>query len=50
MPLEPNPPTHQKSEYGLIAYQIKGNAAYNKILANALLLHLPLTLGMGSKG
>ena len=31
------------SEYGHDAYQIKGNAAYNNILANILLLHLPLT-------
>ena len=30
------------SEYGHVAYQIKGNAAYNNILANILLLLLPL--------
>ena len=38
------------SEYGHFAYQIKGNAAYNNILANNLLLHLFLTPGVGSKG
>ena len=38
------------SEYGHAAYQIKGNAAYYNILANILLLHLPLTRGLGSKG
>ena len=27
------------SEYDHVAYQIKGNAAYNNILANILLLH-----------
>ena len=37
------------SEYGHVAYQIKGIAAYNNILANILLLHLPLTPGVGSK-
>ena len=38
------------SEYGHAAYQIKGNAANNNILANILHLHLPLTRGVGSKG
>ena len=40
------------SEYGLVAYQIKFNAAYNNIVANILLLHLylPLIPGVGSKG
>ena len=38
------------SEYGHIAYQIKGNIAYNNILANILLIHLPLIPGMGSNG
>ena len=47
------PPTNTKltfSEYGNVAYQIKGNAAYKNILANILLSHLPLTPGVGSKG
>ena len=35
------------SEYGHVAHQIKGNAAYNKILANIFLLHLPLIPGWG---
>ena len=38
------------SEYGHVAYQIKGNEAYNNMLANILPLHTPLTPGMGSKG
>ena len=38
------------SEYGQVAYQIKRNEAYNNMLANILLLHLPLTPGLGSKG
>ena len=38
------------SEYGHVAYQIKGNAAYNTILANILLLHLPFTPWVGSEG
>ena len=40
------------SEYGLVAYQIKLNAAYNSISASVLLLHLYLLLisGVGSKG
>ena len=39
-------------EYGHVAYQIKGNEAYtcNNMLANNLLLHLPLNPGVGSKG
>ena len=36
--------------YGHVAYQIKGNEAYNNMLANILILHLPLTPGVGSKG
>ena len=38
------------SEYGHVAYQIKGNEAYNNMLANILSLLTPLTPGMGSKG
>ena len=38
------------SEYGHVAYQIKGNEAYNNMLVNILLLHLPLIPGVGSKG
>ena len=38
------------SEYGHVVNQIKGNEAYNNILAKSLLLHLPLTPGIGSKG
>ena len=37
------------SEYGHVAYKIKVNIAYNNKLTNILLLHLPLTLGVGSK-
>ena len=33
------------SEYGHAAYQIKGNEAYDNMLANILLLHLSLTYG-----
>ena len=48
MPLGPKMPPNPNikltfSEYGHVAYQIKGNAAYNNILANILLLHLPVT-------
>ena len=38
------------SEYDNVANQIKGNEAYNNMLANILPLHIPLTLGVGSKG
>ena len=38
------------SEYGHVAYQIKGNKGYNKPLANILYLNIPVTHGMGSKG
>ena len=38
------------SEYGHIAYQIKGAETNNNMLANVLLLHLPVTPGVGSKG
>ena len=34
------------SEYGHVAYQIKGNEAYNNMLANSLVLH---SLGWGQK-
>ena len=36
--------------YGHVAYQIKGNEAYNNILENVLPLHTPLIPGLGSKG
>ena len=38
------------SEYGNAAYQVKGNEAYNNMLANILLLLITLTPGAGSKG
>ena len=38
------------TEYGHVAYQIKGNEANNNMLANILLLNLLLTPGLGSKG
>ena len=38
------------SEYGHVAYQIKGNEAYNNMKVNILPQHLPLTPGVGSKG
>ena len=38
------------SEYGHVAYQIKGNEAYSNMLANNMVLHLLLTPGVGSKG
>ena len=56
MPLEPKmtpPPPNIKltfSKYRHVEYKIKGNAAYNNILANILLLHLSLTPGVGSNG
>ena len=37
------------SEYGHVAYQIKGNETYNNTLANILPLHSPLTPGVGVK-
>ena len=37
------------SKYAHVAYQIKGNEAYNTILANILPLHIPLTPGVGKK-
>ena len=36
---------NQFSEYGHVAYQIKGNEAYNNKLVNCLPLHTPLTPG-----
>ena len=46
MPMGPQmPPPHITStfsEYGHVAYQIKGNAAYNNILANIFALTLTL--------
>ena len=33
------------SEYGHVLYQIKGNDAYNNILANSLPLHTPIGFG-----
>ena len=44
--------THIKlffSEYGHEAYQSKGNETYNSMLANSLLLHLPLTPWVSQK-
>ena len=38
------------SEYGHVAYPIKGNEAYNDKLVNMLPLHTPLTPGWGQKG
>ena len=38
------------SEYGRVAYIIKGNKAYNNMLANSLLLHLSLVPEVGPKG
>ena len=38
------------SKYGHAAYQIKGNEAYNNMLANNLHLHKPFTPVKGSKG
>ena len=35
------------SEYVHVAYQIKGNEANNIMLANIMLLNLPLTPGVG---
>ena len=37
-------------EYGHVAYQVKGNETYNNMLANSMVLPLPLTTGVGSKG
>ena len=53
--MPPPPPPHTPnmqtfSENGHVAYQIKGNTAYNNTLANIFLLRLPLTPGVGSKG
>ena len=33
------------SEYGHVLYQIKGNEAYNNMLANGLLFHTPVRWG-----
>ena len=44
------PACGKDKKYSHVAYQIKGNEAYNNILANILLLFLPLTPGVGSKG
>ena len=38
------------SEYGHVAYQIKGNETYSNMIANSFPLHTPLTPGVGSKG
>ena len=38
------------SEYGHVAYQIKGSEAYNDMLTNSLPLYTPLTPGVGSTG
>ena len=38
------------SEYGHVAYQIKGNKAYNNMLAKSLPVHKSLISGVGSKG
>ena len=35
-------------KYGHVAYQNKGNKAYNSMLANIFPLHTPLTPGVGS--
>ena len=37
-------------EYGHVAYHIKGNDSYSKMVANILPLDTPLTPGVGSKG
>ena len=37
------------SEYGHVAYEIKGNEAYNNMLATILSLHITLTSVVGSK-
>ena len=36
-------------EYGHVAYQVKGNETYNNMLANSLVLPLPLTPWGGVK-
>ena len=38
------------SEYGHVAYQIKGNKTYNNIHENILPLHTSLSPGVSSKG
>ena len=38
------------SEHGHVAYQIKGNEAYDTMLANILPLHTSSTIGVGLKG
>ena len=35
------------SEYGHVAYQIKGNDRYSNMQANILPLHVPLVPGVG---
>ena len=39
----------KSTAYGHVAYQMKGNEAYNNMLANILPLHTPVTPGVGSK-
>ena len=57
MPLGPKMCPHHGSHrlilnqhYGHVAYQIKENETYNNMIANSMILHLPLTPGVGSKG
>ena len=38
------------SDYGHVAYQIKGNETYKNMLVNILPSHIPLAPGVGSKG
>ena len=38
------------SEYGHVAYQFKGNEAFNGMLVNTLTIHTPSTPGVRSKG
>ena len=38
------------SEYGHVAYQIKGNVTYSNMVANILPADIPLTPRVGSKG
>ena len=38
------------SEYGHVAYQFKGNEAYNDMLVNTLTIHALSTPGVRSKG
>ena len=45
-----NVKTFSLTEYGHVAYQIKGNKTCDNMQANDLTLHTTLTSGMGSKG